>query len=114
MVKVMKAATVALMFVFVAGAGQNGQVKLVRVPNGGIQPQVAVDASGVVHMIYFQGDPGHGDIFYVRSQDGGATFTQPVRVNSQPESAVATGTIRGAQLALGRNRRVHVAWNGSV
>src|SRR5262249_27151182 len=36
-----------------------------------------------------------------------------IRVNSQPGSAVATGTIRGAQLAIGRSGRVHVAWNGS-
>jgi hypothetical protein len=34
-------------------------------------------------------------------------------VNSQPESAIAAGTIRGAQLAIGKAGRVHVAWNGS-
>jgi hypothetical protein len=34
-------------------------------------------------------------------------------VNGQPGSAIALGTIRGAQLALGRNGRVHVCWNGS-
>src|SRR5262249_7206779 len=32
--------------------------------------------------------------------------------NSQPGGAMAAGTIRGAQLAVGRNARVHVAWNG--
>jgi hypothetical protein len=36
-----------------------------------------------------------------------------VRVNSIAESALATGSIRGAQLALGRDGRVHVAWHGS-
>ncbi|MEO7649520.1 MAG: hypothetical protein ABIZ80_03565, partial [Bryobacteraceae bacterium] len=35
-------------------------------------------------------------------------------MNSQPGSAIAVGTIRGAQLALGRNGRVHVARNGSM
>src|SRR5205814_404532 len=40
-------------------------------------------------------------------------FSPPVRVNSQPGSAVATGTIRGAQIALGQGGRIHVAWNGS-
>jgi hypothetical protein len=36
-----------------------------------------------------------------------------VRVNSIAESALATGSIRGAQLALDRDGRVHVAWHGS-
>src|SRR5262249_25527721 len=30
----------------------------------------------------------------------------------QPGSAIAAGTIRGAQLALGKDGRVHVVWNG--
>ena len=34
-------------------------------------------------------------------------------MNSQAGSAIAVGTIRGGQIALGRNGRVHVAWNGS-
>src|ERR1051326_1095793 len=89
------------------------KVTLMRVPNGGIQPQVSVDAVGTVHMIYYKGDPGHGDLYYVRSRDGGVTFSAPVQVNSQPGSAIATGNIRGAHIALGRNGRVHVAWNGS-
>jgi hypothetical protein len=84
-----------------------------RVPNGGIQPQTAVDDHGTVHLIYFRGDPSHGDVFYVRSTDGGATFSSPLQVNHQPGSAIATGTVRGAQIAVGRHGRVHVAWNGS-
>src|SRR5438309_5759137 len=44
-------------------------VTLMRVPNRGIQPQVAVD-SGRVHMIYFRGEPANGDIFYVRMDKG--------------------------------------------
>jgi hypothetical protein len=84
-----------------------------RVPAGGLQPQVAVDDRGAVHLVYFRGEASKGDLYYVRSNDGGKTFSSPVRVNSQPESAVAAGTIRGAQLALGRNGRLHVAWNGS-
>jgi hypothetical protein len=110
----------ALLFLFAcisfcAAAKQVPNVKLIRVPNGGIQPQVVVDhARVVVDMIYFQGDPAHGNIFYVRSKNWGATFSSPIRVNSQPGSAVAVGTIRGAHLAVGANGRVYVAWNGST
>ncbi len=91
-----------------------GGIKMLRVPDGGIQPQVALDGKGTLHMLYFSGEPRQGDIYYVRSADAGATFSAPLRVNSQPGSAVASGTIRGAQIALGRNSRIHVAWNGSM
>ncbi|SRR5579883_110147 len=90
-----------------------GKVKLLQVPSKGIQPQVIMDDKGVLHLIYFQGDPRHGDIFYVHSDNEGGDFSHPLRVNSVPGSAIAIGNIRGAHLALGKNGRVHVAWNGS-
>jgi len=52
-----------------------------RVPGGGIQPRVAIDDRGSVHLIYFRGEPSHGDILYVRSTDGAGTFSDPIRVN---------------------------------
>ena len=87
-------------------------LEVMRVPEAGLQPQVVTDGA-TVHLIYFKGDPKAGDLFYARSADGGKTFGPVARVNSQEGSAVATGTIRGGQIALGRNGRVHVAWNGS-
>ena len=99
---------------FTCALGHAASVVTERVPGEGIQPQVAVDEQGTVHLIYLRGEPSSADIFYVRSADNGKTFSQPVRVNSQPGSAVAAGTIRGAQLAIGKNGRVHVAWNGSA
>jgi hypothetical protein len=101
------------------GAGQPAKAKgpapvtALRVPDKGIQPQVAVDGKGAVHLIYFSGEPRAGDIFYVRSESGGDTFSRPLRVNSVPGSAIAVGNIRGAHLALGKNGRAHVAWMGS-
>jgi len=83
-----------------------------RTPDGGIQPQVAVDSAGSVHLIYYKGIDGAGDIFYVREKAGEKEFSKPIRVNSRPGSAMAIGTIRGAQLAVGKNGRVHVIWNG--
>ncbi len=88
-------------------------VLLARVPDGGIQPQAAVDEHGTVHLVYFSGDPMAGDLFYAHSNDGGATFSKALSVNSTKGSAVAVGNIRGAHIAIGRSGRVHVAWNGS-
>jgi hypothetical protein len=89
------------------------RVTIEKTPDGGIQPQALVDAAGVLHLLYFKGDPAGGDLFYVRRPPGVTQFSKPVRVNSQPDSAVAIGTIRGGQFALGKNGRAHVAWNGS-
>jgi hypothetical protein len=86
-------------------------VTTIRVPDGGLQPQV-VTRDGTVHLIYYKGGD-RGDLFYASSRDYGATFSPAIRVNSTPGSAVAAGNIRGAQLAVGRNGRVHVAWNGN-
>jgi hypothetical protein len=89
------------------------QVQLVSTPDSGIQPQAVMDSQGVLHLIYFKGEAKAGDIFYVRQKPDNDAFSRPLRVNSQPASAIAVGTIRGAQLAIGRNGRMHVAWNGT-
>jgi hypothetical protein len=96
-----------------AGAEEAGAVTLMPTPNGGIQPQAAVDSRGVVHLIYYKGDPKAGDLFYASMKSGGKQFSAPIQVNSQPGSAIAMGTIRGGQIAIGADDRVHVAWNGS-
>lgn len=97
----------------VLGQALNSQVTLIRTPHGGIQPQAAVDSSGVLHLIYFTGESGGGDVFYVRRVPGKDSFSEPLRVNSQPGSVIATGNIRGAHLAIGKDGRVHVSWMGS-
>lgn len=93
-----------------AAAASNVVVQ--RVPGGGIQPQVVVK-DGVVHLVYFLGRPAGGDAWYTRSTDSGEQWSSPLRVNSQPGSVTAMGTIRGATLAVGRKGNVYVAWNGS-
>lgn len=89
------------------------EVALIRVPHSGIQPEATLDSHGILHLIYFTGEPMGGDLYYVRSRDYGQTFSTPVRINSQPGSAIATGTIRGGQISVGRGGRLHVTWNGS-
>jgi len=95
-----------------AWAAETNRVTLLRTPDKGIQPQAAIDSQGVVHLVYYKGDSGGGDILYARQRAGETSFSTPLPVNHQPGSAIAVGTIRGAQLALGKNGRVHVAWNG--
>src|SRR5215471_4127876 len=96
----------------VGAATTQPSVNLMRVPEFGIQPQI-VEKDGLVHLLYFTGDHQKGDLNYVVSWDYGKTFSKPIRVNSKPGTAMATGNIRGGQMAIDANRRVHVAWIGS-
>lgn len=89
------------------------RVSLVRVPDGGIQPQLVVDAKGQTHALYFKGDAAHGDLFYARLDKNGK-WTPALQVNTIAGDAIATGSMRGGHLAIGRNGRVHVAWQGSA
>src|SRR5437868_3517471 len=57
------------------------RIRLGRLPEGGIQPQAALDDRGALHVVYFSGDPAGGNLFYLRGTGA------PVRVNSQPGSA---------------------------
>jgi hypothetical protein len=72
-----------------------------------------MDRHGTLHLVYLKGDPAGCDVFHVQRPKNQNDFSKPIRVNSEPGSAIAIGTVRGAQLALGKNQRVHVAWNGS-
>ncbi len=87
-------------------------VHVLRTPDSGIQPQAVADAKGTIHLVYYKGDPKGGDLFYVRRESGAAGFSKPILVNTIRRTAIAVGTIRGAQIALGRGGRVHVVWDG--
>jgi len=108
----LKTVWIAFFFAIISSLAHAAHVEVIRTPDGGIQPQVAVDTRGVVHLIYFKGEPDGGDVFYVHRKLGETEFSKPIKVNTQPRSVTAMGTIRGAQLAIGKNTRVHVAWDG--
>src|SRR5258706_5274819 len=110
----MKKLLLSLIALFpVLALAQAPKVTALRCPDAGIQPQAAVDSAGKGHLIYLKGDDGNSDIFYVTSSDDGRSWSKPIRVNSQPGAAIATGTVRGAHLAIGKGNRPHVAWMGS-
>src|SRR5438034_9035265 len=70
----------------------DAQVELLKAPNGGIQPQAAIDGKGVLHLVYLKGDPGASDVYYVHRGPGKEGWSAPIRVNSRPGSAMAIGT----------------------
>lgn len=88
-------------------------VDLLALPAGGLQPQAVVDDRDTLHVLYFSGPPAGGDLFYMQRPSGLREFSTPLRVNSVSGSALATGSVRGGQLAVGATGRVHVAWYGA-
>lgn len=80
-------------------------VRIVRIPDKALVPDVAVDAKGVLHMVYGLGD----NAYYVRSTDDGQTFTAPVQVNAEGKVQLTMGE-RGPKLAVASDGSVHVAW----
>jgi hypothetical protein len=97
-----------------AVGAEASRVTLWHLPGGAIQPQAAVDSKGVVHIIYFKNGAaeGEGDLFYIRLAPGQTSASEPIRVNSQRDTAGSVGTVRTAQVAVGQGDRVHVVWNG--
>jgi hypothetical protein len=88
-----------------ATAGSAERVSIRAVPNGGTAAAAESDGRGAIHLVYVAA----GDLFYVRSSDGGATFAPPLRVNSQPGSVTA-GAYRTPDVAIGKDGRVHIVW----
>ena len=95
-------------------AAHSTEVRLEAVPEKGVQPQIAVDSAGTTHLVYLKGDPKGCDVRYVKREKGARNWSTPISVTSEAGSAVAMGTIRGAQLAIGKAGSVHVAWNGAM
>lgn len=87
------------------------EVRVEQVPEHGLQPEVAVAPNGTVHLVYLRGDPKAADVRYTSRQPGG-NWQASKTVNTTPRTAVALGSIRGPQIALGASSVVHVVWNG--
>ncbi len=80
-------------------------VHVVHLPDGALVPDVMMDGTGVLHMVYGLGDHA----WYVRSADNGATFSAPVRVNTEGKVTLKMGE-RGPKLTLGKSGSIHVVW----
>jgi hypothetical protein len=94
-------------------AAEPPRVDVVQTPGGGVQPQAVVDSEGAIHLVFLRGKPDASDVYYSRRKPGESSFEAPARVNTEPGSAVAIGTVRGARIAIGRGGRIHIAWNGT-
>ena len=71
-------------------------------------PALAVGSDGSVHVVWESWQDNNWDIYYTRSGDGGATFSQPIRVNDVTE----LDQLRPA-LAVDSEGIIHIVWQDS-
>jgi len=88
-----------------AGTAAQPAVKVVRAPARCLAPDVVLDGKGVLHMVY--GLDHHA--YYIRSADNGATFSQPLKVDSSGLVETKMGE-RGPKMAVGSDGKIHVVW----
>ena len=94
--------------------GASDPVTVIRIPDGGRMPQVSVGLDGTTHLVYYRGAMTGGDLLYVSRAHGADAWSTPVRVNSEPHSAIGMGPMDGGDMAIGRDPtdggRLHVVW----
>ena len=87
-------------------------VQLERVPEDGVQPQIVTASNGTLHLVYLKPSGRSYDLRHTTKKRGASSWETPSTVNSTPDTAVAMGTIRGAQIAVGNDDSLHIVWNG--
>ena len=65
---------------------------------------VAVDSSGGIHVAWYYGDPGHRDIYYKRSSNGGTSWSGITRLTWN------TGDSYRLNLATDTSNGIHIVW----
>ena len=100
---------VAAIALSLMAARVRAEVRVVVPPHAGAAPDAEVDGHGRVHLVDVVGENAE----YVRSADGGRTWSAPIRVNSGPDSVHPAHLFRGPDLAIGRDDRVHLVWYGN-
>ncbi|HEX5424326.1 MAG TPA: PKD domain-containing protein [Candidatus Acidoferrales bacterium] len=78
--------------------------------NGGfsVDPFLTVDGGGNVSVAWEDDTPGNKDIFFSRSTDSGATFSEPINLSNDPLLSLA------ADMAADKNGNINVTWQDST
>jgi len=86
------------------GATWTANKRLTWTSGASSRPEIAVDASSNLHVVWYDNTPGNGEIYYTQSTDKGATWTAARRL---------TWTSGGSELPALRidsSDNLHLAW----
>ena len=70
-------------------------------------PQIAVDTTGNINVLW-ESDTGNLAIWFSSSRDGGATFSSPKMVSTNPGGSL------NAQIAVDKNGNINVVWEDDI
>ena len=90
--------------------GTSPNVTVLRAPADAKLPQVAIDNSGTLHLVYYMGSMSSGDLFHVSRAPDATDWSPPQQVNSRPHGVTGAGPIDGGQIAIDPDGRLHVTW----
>ncbi len=75
-----------------------------------VTPAVVTDDNGSIYTVYFKNEGETGNLYFQRSDDGGKTFSDPVRVNDREGAIDVAAQWSSPGLAVGKNGEVFVLW----
>ncbi|HEV2489900.1 MAG TPA: PKD domain-containing protein [Candidatus Acidoferrales bacterium] len=73
-----------------------------------VGPQIALDLSGNIDVVWTNNSPGHFDAFFTRSADKGATFSIPQNLSN------GTGDANTPQVAVDAGGNINAVWSDNV
>jgi hypothetical protein len=91
-----------------AGVNWGTNKRLTWNPVGSHSPDIAVDSSGGVHLVWVDLTPGNPDIYYRKSTDMGATWTTALRLTR------TTGLSGAPALGVDASGNVHLVWQDNT
>jgi len=89
------------------GASFSTPLDVSNYPNGALNPTVAADTSGNIDVVWQGSVSGHDpfDLFFTRSTNGGASFSNPRDISNTPQGAYYD------QLSVDPSGNIDVAWD---
>lgn len=82
--------------------------RLTWMAGSSFNPRIRADSNGYLHVVWVDNKPGHNEIYYKRSTDGGTSWTGANRLTWFPTSSLAPS------LAIDPTDNLHVVWPHSV
>src|SRR2546422_976056 len=76
-------------------------------PGDSENPQIVVDSTGNINVVWQDNTPGNWQILFTRSSDGGATFSTPKNISNDPRGA------GNPYMAVDSGGNINVAWVSS-